>query len=66
MTKEKLGRNGGWYVFADGHIAWFIGLSAAEKRAEIRQHGLVRFFTPDDSRFSAWERANYPERFAKG
>lgn len=34
----------GWYTFADGYMAWFSGLSATEKRMEIRKHGqIVKF-----------------------
>ena len=34
----------GWYYFADGYHAWFHGLSAQEKRVQIRRHGqIVRF-----------------------
>lgn len=31
----------GWYTFADGSYIWFNGLSAQEKRNEIRQHGQI-------------------------
>ena len=44
MAKKNYTR--GWYLFADGHYAWFNGLSAAEKRAEIRVHGAIIDFTP--------------------
>lgn len=37
-------RTSGWYYFADGYHAWFHGLSAQEKRVQIRKHGqIVRF-----------------------
>ena len=36
----------GWYLFEDGYYAWFHGMSGAEKRAEIRQHGAIVKFTP--------------------
>ena len=35
----------GWYVFADGHRAWFNGLSVSEKKMEIRKHGAIIRFT---------------------
>lgn len=35
----------GWYVFADGYRAWFHGLSAAEKKMEVRKHGAIIRFT---------------------
>lgn len=36
----------GWYVFADGSKAWFNGLSATEKKNEIRKHGAIVRFIP--------------------
>lgn len=34
----------GWYTFADGYRCWFHGLSAQEKKTEIRKHGkIIRF-----------------------
>lgn len=36
----------GWYIFADGYRAWFHGLSANEKKNEIRIHGAIIKFTP--------------------
>ena len=34
----------GWYTFADGYRVWFYGLSASEKKVEIRKHGkIVKF-----------------------
>ena len=34
----------GWYTFADGYRCWFHGLSAQEKKVEIRKHGkIIRF-----------------------
>jgi len=34
----------GWYTFADGHRAWFYGLSARDKKNEIAKHGkIIRF-----------------------
>ena len=38
----------GWYWFADGTQAWFNGLSAAEKRNEVRLHGAILRFVPTD------------------
>lgn len=47
MAKVKAGVRGrGWYLFADGAYAWFYGLSAAEKRREIAQHGAVVRYEP--------------------
>ena len=37
----------GWYYFADGFKAWFYGLRAREKRAEIAKHGAIVRFIPD-------------------
>lgn len=34
-------RTQGWYTFADGHKEWFSGLSAQEKKIEIRKHGAI-------------------------
>ena len=31
----------GWYIFADGTKEWFHGLSAQEKKVEIRKHGAI-------------------------
>ena len=46
MAKREKTR--GFYEFADGTTAWFYGLSAAEKRALIREHGaIVRFVQTD-------------------
>lgn len=36
----------GWYTFADGTQAWFNGLSAQEKRVQIRKHGNIVRFEP--------------------
>lgn len=36
----------GWYYFKDGHYAWYYGLSAAEKRNLIREHGPILKFVP--------------------
>lgn len=36
----------GFYTFADGYYAWFYGLSAAEKKSEIRKHGAIIRFVP--------------------
>lgn len=36
----------GWYYFADGTQAWYHGLSAQEKRNEVRKHGaIIRFIS---------------------
>jgi hypothetical protein len=31
----------GWYIFTDGTKEWFHGLSAQEKKVEIRKHGAI-------------------------
>lgn len=36
----------GIYHFEDGTWAWFYGLSAQEKRNEVRKHGKVVKFEP--------------------
>ena len=33
--------SGGWYLFRDGALIWFNGLSAWEKKYEISKHGSV-------------------------
>ena len=38
----------GWYTFADGYVCWFYGLSAAEKKVEIRTHGAIIKFVPTE------------------
>lgn len=38
----------GWYTFADGYHCWYHGLSATERKAEIRLHGPVVKFSPTD------------------
>lgn len=38
----------GWYYFADGSYAWFYGLSAQERKVEIRKHGAIVRFEPTD------------------
>lgn len=45
MAKSK---TRGWYVFEDGYVCWFHGLSASEKRVLIREHGQIIRFTPTD------------------
>jgi hypothetical protein len=37
----------GTYYFEDGYIAWFFGLSTAERRQEERKHGRILMFLPD-------------------
>lgn len=44
MAKNK---TRGWYEFADGYTFWVNGLSATEKKLEIRQHGPIIKFIPD-------------------
>ena len=36
----------GFYLFEDGAYIWFAGLSAQEKKIEIRKHGAVVRFIP--------------------
>lgn len=36
----------GFYLFADGEYIWFSGLSAQEKKVEIRKHGAIIKFVP--------------------
>lgn len=36
----------GWYYFADGYYAWYHGLSANEKKIEIKKHGVIIKFVP--------------------
>lgn len=36
----------GTYYFADGSVIWFHGLSAQEKKVEIRKHGKIMKFVP--------------------
>lgn len=31
----------GTYYFADGYVCWFQGLSASERKIEIRKHGQI-------------------------
>lgn len=42
MTKTS-----GWYTFADGYTTWRRGMSANEKKALIREHGLITRFIAD-------------------
>ena len=36
----------GFYLFEDGYYFWVSGMSAEEKRREIRTHGRIIRFTP--------------------
>ena len=45
MRKSK---SRGWYVFADGYCCWYSGMSAAEKKVEIRKHGVIIDFQATD------------------
>jgi len=36
----------GYYWFADGTTAWYNGLSTAEKRTLIKEHGPIVRFQP--------------------
>ena len=58
--EKKLGRNGGWYWYADGTVQWVYGMSAAEKRAYERIYGKVRFHTERDEDFDMYERIVAP------
>ena len=47
ITKElQKMKTRGWYLFADGAEIWFNGLSAREKKSEIRKHGAIIRFMP--------------------
>lgn len=39
-------RTQGWYTFEDGCMIWFHGLSAQEKKLEIKKHGKIIRFVP--------------------
>lgn len=39
MTKANNYGKGFWYEFEDGTHGWVLGMSASEKRNEIRKHG---------------------------
>lgn len=39
-------KNRGWYLFEDGYYCWVSGMSAQEKKVEIRKHGKIVQFTP--------------------
>lgn len=43
----KKSKTQGFYTFADGYYVWFRGLTAAEKKSEIRKHGAIIRFIPD-------------------
>lgn len=45
MAKSK---TRGWYTFEDGYHCWYHGMSAAEKKMEIKKHGKIVKFTPTD------------------
>lgn len=39
-----MSKNAGWYTFEDGYTTWRNGMSASERKYEIRMHGrIVRF-----------------------
>ena len=45
---KKHDKTRGWYTYEDGFGHWVLGMSAAEKRNEIRKHGkIVRFVNTD-------------------
>lgn len=39
MSKANNYGKGFYFEFADGHHGWVLGMSAQEKRVEIRKHG---------------------------
>lgn len=39
-------KTSGWYRFADGTYAYFHGLSAREKKAEVAKHGAIVSYEP--------------------
>lgn len=41
ISKMARIKSQGWYIFADGTKEWFHGLSAQEKKVEIRKHGAI-------------------------
>lgn len=42
MSKTNNGR-GWWFLFEDGYEMWALGMSAQEKKIEVRNHGkLIR------------------------
>ncbi len=45
-NKKMAKKTQGWYTFADGYTAWFHGLSARERKEEIRKHGEIIKFQP--------------------
>jgi hypothetical protein len=45
-SMAKKNNTQGWYLFEDGYYCWYHGLSAQEKKIEIRQHGQIVKFTP--------------------
>jgi hypothetical protein len=48
MKTKKHDKTRGWYTYEDGFEHWVFGMSAAEKRNEIRKHGkIVRFINTD-------------------
>ena len=42
----KTPKTQGTYYFADGYWCWYYGLSAAEKRNLVREHGPIVRFVP--------------------
>ena len=43
MAKKK---TQGFYYFEDGYNCWYHGMSASEKKWEIRKHGKIVKFVP--------------------
>ena len=40
-TKKNNYGKGFWFTFKDGHQCWCLGLSAAEMRSKVREHGAL-------------------------
>lgn len=40
----------GFYLFEDGYYCWVSGMSAEEKRREIKTHGRIIRFTPTNQK----------------
>lgn len=45
---RKFDKTRGWYTFADGYRTWRCGMSAAERKREIRDHGSIVSFEHTD------------------
>ena len=38
---KAMSKNAGWYTFEDGYTTWRNGMSASERKYEIRIHGRI-------------------------